>query len=318
MKDFNIYAVGGTGINIVNRFLVEGKHKGFVDQIVGIDTSAANPVEEGLYPLERLEGAEGSGGNKKAHSDKFPDFSKQLLAKYEPNKLNIVIFSTGGGTGAGLGPYLVRNMLQKKIPVLAIVVGDTSTINEQNNTVSTLGSLFNQTKLGSSVLFSYLENTAERSQGQVNQAAVGRLDNAIMFFNLMNERIDYADILNFFYYNHIVDADPILTQLTFLTDTDLAGYNRKAVAAISLYSGIDDIKVPFENMLYRKAGIFGEKFHGMTTAVHAVLDHGNTIESLKEMIAEKEKKTNQLSGEFRNKDTNLFAASGSVDDDGMM
>lgn len=318
MKDFNIYAVGGGGINIVNRFLKEGKHNGFVDQIVGIDTSGANPVEEGLYPLERLEGVEGSGGDKKAHGDKFPDFAKQLLAKYEPNKLNIVIFTTGGGTGAGLGPYLVRNLLQRKIPVLTLVIGDTSTVNEQNNTVTTLGSLFNQTKLGSSVLFSYLENRSDISQGQINQSAVGRLDNAIMFFNLMNERIDYADIVNFFYYNHIVDADPILTQLTFLTDNEVPKYNRKAVAAISLYAGIDDIKVPFENMLYRKAGLFGDKFAGMTTAVHAVLDHGDTIESLKEMIAEKEKKNNQLSGQFRNKDANLFETAGSADDDGMM
>ncbi|AEV89484.1 hypothetical protein OBP_047 [Pseudomonas phage OBP] len=318
MKDFNIYAVGGAGINVVNRFLGEGKNGKFVKQVVGIDTSDANPVEEGLYPLERLEGAEGSGGNKKTHGDKFPDFAKQLLAKYEPNKLNIVIFSTGGGTGAGLGPYLVRNMLQRKIPVLTLVVGDISTINEQNNTVSTLGSLFNQTKLGSSVLFSYLENRPELSQGQVNQSAVGRLDNAIMFFNLLNERIDYADIINFFFYNHIVDADPILTQLTFLTETELPQYDRKAVAAISLYPNIDDIKVPFENMLYRKAGLFGSDFHGFTTAVHAVLDHGNTIDSLKEMIADKDKKANQLSGQFRNKDTNLFETTGAADDDGMM
>lgn len=316
MKDFNIYAVGGTGINIANRFLKDARNGRFVETIVGFDTSAANPVDDNLYPVERVPGAEGSGGNKKQHAEKYPDFAKQMLAKYAPNKLNIVIFSTGGGTGASLGPWIVRNLLQRKIPVLSIVVGDMSSFNEQSNTIGTLGSLYNQTKLGNSVLFSYLENKQTVTQGEINAQAAARIDNAIMMFNLTNERIDYADVKNFFFYNDIVDADPVLTQLTFLSDTDVPKYGRKAVAAISLYSNADEIKSPFENILYRKAGVYGKEFHGITSNTHAVLDHGDTLESLKEMINSKNVKSDELAGQFRSKGDIQFGSD--ADDDGMM
>lgn len=316
MKEFNIYAVGGTGINVANRYLKDNRNGKHIERIVGIDSSEANPIAEGLFVLERLEGAEGSGGNRQAHKDKYADFGKQLLAKYPPNKVNIVVFSCGGGTGSGLAPYLVRFMLQKKIPVISIVIGDTSSFNEQKNTIEALGSLYNQTKLGCSVLFSYLENKPTVTQGEINAQAAARIDNAVMMFSLANERIDYADVKNFFYYNDIVEADPVLTQLTFLTDDDLNDYKRRPVAALSLYADGDDIRVPFENMLYRKAGVYGEDFHGLTHNVHAVLDHGDTLASIKEMVKEKDTKSDELSGQFRNKEKDIFATA--ADDDGMM
>lgn len=315
MKDFNIYAFGGTGTNILNKYLTDGKGRKFIDQVVGIDTSEANPVEEGMFPVVRLEGAEGSGGNRKAHSAKFDDFAKQIFAKHPANKLNILIYSLAGGTGSSIGPYALRQLLQKKIPTLVICVGDISTLNEQNNTVDTLGSMYNQTKLGVPVIFSYLENGNDVSQGEINRRACSLIDNAVMMFNMKNERVDYADVKNFFFFTDVVKADPIMSQLTFLGDADVPNYKRKPVAAISLYNDIDDIRVPFENMLYRKSGIYGEDFLGGVDTVHAVLDHGSTLQSLKEFIAERDTKTNELSGQFKNTEDNLF---GGGDGDGMI
>lgn len=315
MKDFNIYAVGGTAIKIANRYLKEGKNHKFLDTLVGFDASEADQVPDNLYPVERLKGAKGSGGVRGTHSDKWEDFSKAMLAKYTPNKVNIVVFSTGGGTGASLGPWMVRQLLLRKVPVLAIVVGDSSSFNEQENTVATLGSLYNQVKLGNSVIFSYLENKEDTTHGEINAAAVARIDNAIMMFNMENNSIDEQDVKNFFYYADVVNADPIMTQLTFLGDGDLDKYTSKPVAAISLYSNPDDVRSPFNNLLYRKAGVFGPSFHGLSIGVHAVLDHGDTLEGLKKMIEDKKKKTDELAGQFRNKETSLF---GDSSDDGMM
>jgi hypothetical protein len=316
MKDFNIYAVGGTGINVANRFLKDNRNGRDIDTIVGFDTSSANPVTDGAFNVERVPGAEGSGGNKQAHLEKYPDFTKQMLAKYAPNKLNIVVFSTSGGTGAALGPFIVRYLLERKIPVLAIVIGDRSSFKEHENTIGTLGSLYNQTKFGHSVLFTYLENKPTVTQGEINAQAAARIDNAIMMFSLENERIDYADVFNFFFYTSIVDADPVLTQLTFLTEDGLSKYESKPVAALSLYADADQIKSPFEDLLYRKAGIYGQTYHGIHQTTHAVLDHGDTLESLKEMINAKSVKADQLAGQFRNKGGLNFG--GDANDDGMM
>jgi hypothetical protein len=316
MKDFNIYAVGGAAIKVLNRYLKDGKNGKHVDTLVGFDSSDADNVTDGLYPLERLEGASGSGGFRHTHKDKWSDFSRAMLAKYEPNKVNIVIFSTGGGTGASLGPWIVRRLLERKIPVLALVIGDISSFNEQSNTVETLGSLYGQVKLGHPVIFSYLENTQDTTHGEINAAACGRIDNAITMFSLENDSIDEQDVKNFFYYTDVVKADPIMTQLTFLTDDDLGKYKSKPVAAISLFSSPDDVRVPFQNMLYRKAGVFGPSFHGRNTGMHAVLDHGDTLESLKKMINEKQVKTDELAGQFTNRGENPFGAN--VSDDGML
>lgn len=314
-KDFNLYHFGGTGINILNRYMTEGKGHKYIDQVVALDTSSANPIVDGLYPLERMEGVEGSGGVRRAHTDKYGDFVKQVFAKHKPNKINILVYSLSGGSGAAMGPYALRYLLQKKIPALVICVGDKSTFNEEKNTVEALGSMYNQIKLGSPVLFNYLENKPTVSQGQINQQAVCEIDNAIMMFNLDNERIDYADIKNFFFFTDVTQAEPIMTQVTFLSESDIGKYTRKPVAAISLYNNIDDIRTPFENMLYRKSGLYGPSYHGMNSASHAVLDHGSTTDSLKTLIDDKENKNNELAGQFRNKEADLF---GDSDDDGMM
>jgi hypothetical protein len=316
MKQFNIYAVGGTAIKITNRYLKDNKNGKHIENIVGFDSSDADAAADGLYPLERLEGASGSGGFRHTHKEKWGDFSKAMLAKYAPNKTNIVIFSTGGGTGASLGPWIVRRMLERKIPVLAIVVGDSSSFNEQSNTIETLGSLYNQTSLGHPVIFSYLENKSDTTHGEINAMACARIDNAIMMFSLENDSIDEQDIKNFFYYTDIVSADPIMSQLTFLTDQDVGEYKSKPVAAISLFADPDKVRSPFQDMLYRKAGVFGPSFHGINTGIHAVLDHGDTLEGLKRMINDKQVKTDELAGRFSNRGANPFGnASG---DDGMM
>lgn len=316
MKDFNIYGFGGTGINILNKYATEGKNSSFIDKVVGADTSDANPVDDNGFIVERLPGAFGSGGNRGEHRPEYADFTKQLMAKHAPNKINILVYSLGGGTGSSLAPYVHRFMLQNEIPCISLVIGDTSTVNEQKNTIDTLGSLYNQCKVGHPVVFSYLENKKDKTQGEINLTAVNRIDNAIMLLNLMNNRIDYKDIHHLFFYNKVVEADPILTQMTFLTENDVPNYALHAVAAISLYPSIDDIRIPFENMLYRKAGLFGEKFIGAKSAVHAVLDHGDTVEKLKEMISEKETRVGQMSGQFKAKNEKLFA--GAADDDGMI
>lgn len=316
MKDFNIYAVGGTAIKIANRYLEEGVNHRFLNKLVGFDSSTADKELEGAYPIERLEGANGSGGDRTAFADQWGPFSKAMVAKYPPAKVNIVVFSTGGGTGASLGPWMVRQMLLKKIPVVAIVVGDTSSLKEQENTIATLGSLYNQIKTGSPVVFSFLENTLKNTHGEVNADAVARIDNTMMIFNSENKSIDDADIKHFFYYTDVVNADPIMTQLTFLADNQLETYNRKPIAAISLFVKPDDVRAPFPDMLYRKGGVFGDSFTNIGTGVHAVLDHGDTLRGLQEMITAQQTRTDEMAVQFRNKEANPFG--GSASDDGMM
>lgn len=317
-KNFNIYACGGCGIN-VGGLLMQTASQTTIDgikTIIGMDTSKANPVENNLFEVEKLPDATGSGGVRGSLGDRYPDFVKQMMAKYQPNDLNIVLFSLAGGSGSGMGPFIVRYMLQNKIPVLPIMVGDTTTAQEQINTVNGLRSIAGQLKLGHPILMSYYANTEDTTQGDVNKKIVQYIENAIVAFSDENERIDYADIKNFFYFTDVVNnAEPVISLLSFIFDSDIPNYERNPVAAISLYNDIDSIKAPFQNMLYRKAGLYPQYLTGKHENFHAVIDHGDAMDDIQKLIEQQRIKQEELSGRFRAKKTAVIADN--TDDDGM-
>lgn len=313
-KCFNIYGLGGAGINNLNFLLKNTKHGKFIDNVLGVDFSDANPGTDGAYHIERMEGAEGSGSNKATNVSQAPDLIQRALAKLPPNKLNIVIYSASGGSGAVLGPYMVRELVKKEIPVLSIVIGDSTSIKEMDNTVGTLRSLSAQAvALDSPVLFCYRENNTKNTQGAVNAEVARVIDNALLMLNLNNERIDYADIKNLFFFTSVVKADPILSEVSFCDEAKVAEYKRMPVAALSLYSDIDQIRAPFDNLLYRKAGLFTEGTKGFVETAHVVLDHGTTLLALEEMMKEQAAKQAELSGRHKAKKMDLTGAT----DDGM-
>lgn len=319
MKDINVYGLGGCGITILNTLVEEGKQKRFIDQIVGVDMSGANPGIEGAFPILRLEGGEGSGGDRRANSGIAEDFMKQLLAQFPANKINIVIYGAGGGSGATMGPYLVRLLISKGIPVLSMIVGDTTSLNERKNTIGTLRSMAAQAQLlGSPILFSYRENKTGNTQGAVNRKVVQTIDNAVTMLNLENERIDYADVKNFFFFSKITDAEPILAQMSFRDNATLAEYKRTPVAALSLFSDIDSITSPFDNLLYRKAGIFGPHTEGYGESLHAILDHGSTLAELEGMIKDQETTQAGLAGKFKSTAQLTAVVGTDVNGDGMV
>ncbi|QDJ97195.1 putative tubulin-like protein [Aeromonas phage D6] len=311
---FNIYLCGGVGIKVGNLFSAVSRQSRHVDQIVALDSSNANKAVDDCFPIERLEGAEGSGSDKRANMHLYKPFVKQVLSKYPPNKLNIVVFTGSGGTGSGIGPHVMREFLEAGIPALAMVIGDDSSMKELDNTVSTLRSLAAQTKLGVPVCFTYHLNRPELTHSAVNQQVVQSIDSALLALNLDNVSIDYADISNLFFFSRVVNADPILTQMTFLTDTDLDKYDRQPIAAISVFAKEDDMRAPFPGLMYRKAGTFSEANAGFEESCHVVLDHGSTLAELETMMESHKKRTDGIGSRFK---VQKSAIMDGADDDGM-
>lgn len=300
MKDFNIFACGGCGIDNLTNYMNTGKQSKFVDQVVALDFSRATKVPDNLFEVVCPDDTEGSGSNKATNVEKVPDLIKRALSKVQPNKLNIVISSASGGSGAVIAPYLIRELIEKGYPVLTFLVGDMTSIKEMNNTVGTLRSLDARVAMmDAPILFCYRANTHQNTQGAVNKEIAAAIDSALIMFNLTNNRIDYADVKNFFFFNKVVDADPILTQLVFSDHQQLAEYKRRPVAALSLFSDVDEITTPFENLLYRKAGIFSEHTKGYVGGLHAILDHGSTVGEVEAMIKDQETKLSSLAGSFK-------------------
>lgn len=302
---FNLYGCGGAGLTIIDEYAKNGSLSGYVNKIVGLDASNANKVTADNLNVYYLPDANGSGGFRGKNIKDYPDFIRNVLAENKPEDINIIVYSGSGGSGSGIGPLLHRHMLEKHIPAVSMVIGDSSTYQELVNSVGTIRSLYQQCKLGHPVVYMYYDNNCGRTQGEINTDVCSAIDACVVTLSTMNQRVDKSDIENLFFFNDVIPGvDPILSKLDFAAGPDIR-YDRRPVASISLYSDINDIKQEFPDLLYRKAGIFAPEFSGVYPSLHAILDHGDSLKELEEHISKLDNKRSSNAGKFK-ADTSLF------------
>ena len=279
-----IFGCGGAGINIMRSYLERGAFKDDIEYI-GLDTSDRDSFESEKVAFEYVAGTFGSGGDTSLNSEKYPAFLKKVVTQHGPGDIAIVIYSGSGGTGPAMGPSLHYTLLEMNIPTISIVVGDMSNINGATNTVGALLNLNSHTSLGHPVLYSYRENGNGRTEGQVNDDIRSVIDVLYVMFSDKNHRIDKMDIHNFFFYNNVVKAAPTLSCVEILSNGGEKNYSNNAVAALSMFDNQDNVRPILQDLLYAKAGIFADDFiTDKYSDIHLVLDHGDSIRALQEML----------------------------------
>ena len=286
-----IFGCGGTGLNILKHYLQKGAFKNDFEYI-GMDTSDRNLFEDERLVIELVPNAHGSGGDVGFNSDKYPAFINKVLTQHGHGDLNIIVYSGSGGTGPSMGPTLHRALLEKEANVISMIIGDMSNINGATNTVRALLNLNDHTETGHPVIYSYRENGKGKTEGQVNDDVCAVIDVLRVLLSTENQRIDAMDIHHLFFYNNVVKATPILSCLEIIANDNAESYDKNAVAAISLFDNEDNVRSTFPNLLYNKAGIFAPRFSNpQFREIHAVLDHGDSVIALKEML-EKQRRVN--------------------------
>lgn len=296
---FKLFGCGGCGINITSRYQRDGLFRDSFEAL-GLDTSDANIDGLTNLSVELVPGATGSGSDQSKNVDRYEAFLHKVITQYEVGTVNILVYSASGGSGSSMGPTLHRMLLERDIPVISIIVGDNTTITEATNTVGTLLNLNKHTETGKPVVFSFYENTRENTHGKVNSDIVTFIDTLRIMLGNENRRIDQTDIYHLFFYNRVVKAAPVLSCLEVISGDEAEVYDRNAVAAISLYDQEDSISQVFPQLLYRKAGIFGDRYKDPGyTSLHAVLDHGDSVENLKKMLADQRRKNAEVNDRYR-------------------
>lgn len=231
MSIVNIYAVGGTGINIGSAFLpYVGKA---VDPVRGlaevrtffIDTSKSNLVgkdipDNFIYIFDD-EGKllDGNGKERKSKNyDVIKDSSKMnsILHQFSPGDLNIVLHSSTGGSGSVIGPLLVSQLLARDKNVLVFCVGGTKSQIETDNTAKTLKSYENiSANRKQPVCMMYLENSVTKPRSKVDKEMTGYINMSLAFWSGTNHGMDSSDLRNFLQYQKVTDFEPRLTALDF-------------------------------------------------------------------------------------------------------
>jgi hypothetical protein len=208
MRTLNVYAAGGCGMNIVSRAIsqIDGKGKpGFAElKEHFLDTSRSNVDPKTMKEdtnLYLLNGKDGAGKDRTAIAASVVERVPEMLHKFRPGDINVVVHSLAGGTGSVIGPVLVGELLARKVPTLVLAVGSLDTPVEIQNTINTLLGYEKAAKSrGVPVVAGYFENSKESPRKAVDDKILNVLAALCVFFSGENRELDSADLNNLINY----------------------------------------------------------------------------------------------------------------------
>ena len=242
MRKMKLYALGGAGCNIGSNFLkIAGQHThGFADiECVFVDTSKSNLSSK--IPQEQIylvDGLDGSGKLRSSNFNIINECVNDILHRFKPSDINVVLSSAGGGSGSVLAPVIVSELLSRDEAVIVINVGSTSSRIETENTLKTLKSfeVISQ-KAQKPVIMAYRENTPETPRFEVDNDIEIMVTILAAIFSGDNRELDMSDLRNFLNYDKVTTYRPKLAGLDFSTKEIAVG---KGQALVSLVTLVDE------------------------------------------------------------------------------
>ena len=296
-KKIAIYACGGCGINLGSVFLrYEGQEDSGFAQINSyfIDTSKSNIIhskvpEDKLYLVD---GLDGSGKRRETNYQALAENSKRIIHQFKPGDINIVLHSASGGSGSVMGPILVSELLDRKLPTIVVLVGGTSSRIETDNTIKTLKSYeMISRKRNSPVIAAYRENSPTKNRGDVDSEIQTIVMVTAALFSGQNRELDASDLKNFLNYNSVTSYTPKLTFFDFFAKDIILN---KEESLISLVTLVDtetpsDVHIPVE---YQAVGFLPESTKqaiGVSLPIHACTISGffiKVVERLEDKLGD--------------------------------
>lgn len=176
-KEIGFVAVGQAGGNIGSAL----EEKGF--NVLYLNTSS-----EDLSTLETAKHKYHIKGGEGCHKDR--DKAKQLLAgnldeiidqvkSCVKEQIIFVIFSTGGGTGSGMGPYLVDIIgaeLERKVGAVAVLPGKDETVKAFMNAYECMKELADIDDMAASF---FIDNNRHENKFYLNSMFAGQFESVI-------------------------------------------------------------------------------------------------------------------------------------------
>ena len=263
MSRLCLYGAGGAGINLVANFLKHNgkKEAGFADiQTFFLDTSSSNLLskepEDHVYIIE---GIDGSGKKRDSNYRIISERSNEMLHRFKPGDINVVIHSASGGSGSVIGPTLVSELLDRDVPTIVIMVGSSDSRIETHNTVNTLKSyeVISQ-KRETPVIAVYYENSSDSPRGEVDQRIKTTIILLAAIFSGENRELDSADLHNFLAYQKVTSFKPKLSYLDFFSKKIELQRDQTVVSLVTLTdeNTTSAVELPVE---YQAVGFVSEQ-----------------------------------------------------------
>jgi len=186
---------------------------GVLDQVY-IDTSHSNA--KGVNPDHSyfFDDMDGSGKVRKENHEEIAARTREILLKFPPQDLNIVLNSGSGGSGSVIGPSLVSELLERNLPVVVIMIGTTDTRLEIDNTVKTIKSYEAIAKLRKTpVAMGYFQNSVATPRPKVDTLVLQLVSALMTIYSRENSELDSKDLHNFLHFDLVTTFKPQLASL---------------------------------------------------------------------------------------------------------
>lgn len=268
MNEMNIYACGGCGTNILKTFLENQrklpalfKHAARINPFV-IDTSMSD-MKDGIKldddKVFLIPGMDGKGKKRSGEDlQKIAATMPQILNEFRPAKFNIIIHSTGGGSGSTIGPILNTNLMKDPETVnIIFAIGSSGCQAEVINTIDTISGYDKNAKLKNiPAVMRYLENTSAMTLDDVNNVIIEEIILLAHMFSGVST-LDTSDIKNWAHYNKMTEFEAGLSGMEIIKGPISLDRSVTPMSAITLRSRTAPDNQD-DNIAYRGDGLYPE------------------------------------------------------------
>lgn len=218
-----IYGCGGGGLNIGKEYLEPG-HTGDLAniEVAFIDTSDSN-LEDRLQDHTWLfDELDGSGAIRHSNANIIAKHIPDILRKFEPGDVNIVIFTLAGGTGSVAGPLILKELLERGEMAVGIVIGAKQSLRNAENTIASVKTLDSIAQMTKKPVILHLGINADRtvSDKNVDSEAHLMISALAVLCSRRNHGLDTADLRSFFDFTRSTDAGPQIARIHLSDDVD--------------------------------------------------------------------------------------------------
>jgi len=255
----NLYLCGGGAINMYNKELnkIEDYGDGFADIApFYLDTSDSNMLDknnDAFFKFNKDDSAnsqiDGSGGERSYNAkyilngvDGFlNDFN---IHKSDNSTFHIVAFTASGGSGAVIGPVLVKKLMELDLPVIVMMVGDSRSSIYTINTLNVIATL-NNFALNANKLLNIIYRTndievvaGDNVENVINIHMRNILTALAAFLSGEHVGIDNQDMVNMFTQTNYrtITVEPGLGGIDIMTNGYMLPTEHRLIGTRTIYS----------------------------------------------------------------------------------
>ncbi len=229
-REVTLYACGGAGINVAKAFeqyRKTGDNPQHNDEAfarinpVYIDTSRTNLNDgvantDSIYivkssdPVSGQSELDGSGKKRSINAEVISQHTLEILQKFVPTNVSIVISSASGGSGSVIAPSIVSELLERDKIVIVLLIGSEDSVIEIENTSKTIKTYENIAKLRKKPVVVHYANNNEHEKGRthVNNTMAEMITGLSALFSGNNRELDSKDLENWVNYSKTTSFQP--------------------------------------------------------------------------------------------------------------